>query len=110
VFDDEIVDRGGNYNPSLSRFTAPVAGAYEFTIVFTDELVNNGPEVDLFVNGVVRYSSVAIGYGEAYQSTTATVIDILEAGDYVEWWVGNNNGATIRLAGGRCWFSGKFLG
>lgn len=84
------VNRGGHYNASSYRFTAPVAGAYLFTFSIgradPTSGTNNDRGIRFRVNGTDIYaynpaqnSSVGI-----YHNHSFTVIRELNAGDFVD--------------------------
>jgi hypothetical protein len=109
-FATEELDLGSDYDSATSRFTAPLDGLYEITGVFASTTTTSGPEIELFKNGTILYNNVAIGYTTAYSSFGFTVLVDLVANDYVELYLTNNNGVTTTLSGGRCRFSGKYIG
>ena len=86
IYDNEIFDAGGNYNPTNGRFTAPVDGKYFFYYVFLT-YPDNDPAYKTLgfkVNGTLDY-----GYGFTRKQSSSqnsnqvsTFLD-LSANDYV---------------------------
>jgi hypothetical protein len=93
-------NRGGHYNTSTKRFTAPVAGAYLFQSTLLAESLTNGDNVEpkFLVNGTgvanIGRMSYQAGYtGEGgYMSMTSSIIINLNANDYVT--MGNSQSYT----------------
>ena len=86
IYDNEIFDAGGNYNPTNGRFTAPVDGKYFFYFVFLTYPDNdpNYKTLGFKVNGSLDY-----GYGFTRKQSSSqnsnqvsTFLD-LSANDYV---------------------------
>ena len=93
---NEYIDRGGCYNPSNGRFTAPVAGAYVFnangliypsnTTVITAGWAKNG--------GFLTYCNTQGGEADTnHMNYTNSVVMDLSAGDYVDFWIFSNGAA-----------------
>jgi hypothetical protein len=105
-----LINRGSHYSTANSRFTAPVAGLYSFSFNTAQSTDTNGPEIEIFVNGVISYGNVAIGYNGAFSSFGGSWVLELAANDYVEVFLTNNNGVTTTIDRTRTWFAGFFLG
>lgn len=104
TYETEQVDQLGEYNPTLSRFTASATGFYLISAkaYIVSNIAGNGYEMYAFVNGTERR-----GLGITRASTTGTstlqgdAIIYLSAGDYLEIWVGCDNNLTINYHGSR---------
>jgi hypothetical protein len=105
-----LVNRGSHYSTANSRFTAPAAGLYSFSFSTTQNTTVLGPEIEIFVNGVIEYNNVAIGYTTANRTFGGSWVLDLAANDYVEVFLTNNNGVTTTIDRARTWFAGFFLG
>lgn len=91
ICDSEVLDAGGDYNPTLGRFTAPVGGAYQFNAVFDVTSTPTGLYPMLYVNGSeVRRGNVNNNSGNAGVSA----IIQLSAGDYVEFYGMQQSGVS----------------
>jgi hypothetical protein len=102
---------GGHFNTSNSRFTAPVAGTYYFWLqAATTDATSTGPEIFIIKNGS-SVNNVAISYNSAFYNTFgASYILDLQANDFVQHAVQNNNGTTFTLERGRSRFAGYLIG
>jgi hypothetical protein len=102
---------GGHFNTSNSRFTAPVAGTYYFWLqAATTDATSTGPEIFIIVNGS-SVNNVAISYNSAFYNTFgASYILTLQANDFVQHAVQNNNGSTFTLERSRSRFAGYLIG
>lgn len=110
---------GGHYNTSNGRFTAPIAGVYNFTACVIWESLGNGQAMDdafeIKVNGVTAaysfrraaYIANTTGIG-GYYVDNATVLLNLSAGQYVE--VVNRYNLTIHGNQSYCYFQGYLVG
>ena len=121
VFDSTITNIGSNYNTSNGRFTAPVAGMYQFNMQVLFESLSNGNQCEctMFVNGGgtynfgprVKYQADYTGW-DGYVSLIGTISIYLNASDYVQ--VAQQSGGTRTIYGNATgvWstFSGFLIG
>lgn len=121
VFDSATTNIGSNYNTSNGRFTAPVAGMYQFNMQVLFESLSNGNqcEMQFRVNGSdnmafgprVKYQADYTGWS-GYVSMIGTTSVYLNANDYVQ--VFNISGGTRSVYGSNpaVWsvFSGFLIG
>lgn len=78
-FNVSVFDRQSNYNTSTQRFTAPVAGVYQFNVqVLTITAVN--ASVGFYVNGSERTRR----YMETERGLSLSAVLSLNQSDYVE--------------------------
>ncbi len=103
------MNNGSHYSTATSRFTAPVAGVYLFSVQLVTTTTTAGPQADLWKNGALLYSSIAMGYGNSYHSFSGTVMAYLQAGDYVQVYWNNNNNTSVTLDRARCTFAGHLV-
>ena len=103
--------RSTGYNTSTYRFTAPVSGAY----LLCGRIVNTtsgstGPELFFRVNGSSTLYA-AINYANnSYVTTSGQVVVYLNASDYVEACITNNNSTSFTLDLTRSNFCGFLIG
>lgn len=103
------VNQGGHYSGTLSRFTAPVPGLYEFTVSLVQSTSVTGPIAYLYKNGApLPNAEVVIAYGQFVLATGTRIVQ-LAAGDYVEVYLTNANNTAITVGGWGTAFSGKLL-
>ena len=108
---DSLGVRSTGYNTSTYRFTAPVSGAY----LLCGRIVNTtsgstGPELTFRVNGSSAYYA-AINYANnSYVTTSGQVVVYLNASDYVEACITNNNSTSFTLDLTRSNFCGFLIG
>lgn len=105
------LNRGNCFNSSNYRFTAPVSGVYYFWMQScTTDATSTGPEIYIFKNGS-SYNNVSISYNSAFYNTFGGGYVIsLNANDYVQMSVRNNNGTTFTIERGRSRFAGYLIG
>ena len=104
--------RAAGFDTSTKRFTAPVAGVYAFFHGYTITSAATGPESYLYLNGSSIYRMGAIGYMYSGGYFTATSFEImnLNANDYVDLRVQNNNNVSMTIDLGRSYFGGYLIG
>jgi hypothetical protein len=110
-FTSTRVNRGNHYNTSNGRFTAPIAGVYQFTfsLLWRQSTGNGSGEISIGVNGAnvgnrgLAYSMSLAG-GDYHNQTIARVILNLSAGDYVTGWIHSVGDGTAN------WYFGENLG
>ena len=113
VYNNEIFDKGSNYNPSNGRFTAPVSGTYFFYycfLVYPDN-DNYWKTLGFKINGS---SSYANGFGRGQRGSQesqqiSTYLD-LNANDYVTPFVDISSGTLdFYMTGGHAHFFGYLV-
>jgi hypothetical protein len=110
-FNSVRVNRGGHYNTSNGRFTAPIAGVYEFTfsLLFRQSNETGAGEISIGVNGSnlgprgIAYSSFADS-SNGHAQTLVKVILSLSANDYVTGWIHASGNTDAN------WYFGENLG
>ena len=94
----ELFDNGygGNFNTSNYRFTAPVAGVYQFSNVFNCYSSPSNMFCAIRVNGSTMYigNKRNNNTGNGDQNVTAYCIVQLQKGDYVTAYDNTSNGVT----------------
>jgi hypothetical protein len=118
LFDSELRDVSGNYDPTLSRFTAPATGMYLFSFYATQGTATNQDGVfslGLYKNGTFTFAelgSSAIRTDNAFfPGCAGSGLVRLNAGDYVEVWgvlLGGVGGSMDTSFAG--YFSGQWMG
>jgi len=105
LFDSEVFDPNTVYNPTLSRYVAPVAGYYR---VSSELQVDNNTGtaaameiiLSIYLNGITDFfssgCSVASPPGSRWYPITVGTIQ-LAAGDYIEMWLKANDGVLTGL-------------
>ena len=113
VYNNEIFDKGSNYNPSNGRFTAPVSGTYFFYycfLVYPDN-DNYWKTLGFKINGSDSYNN---GFGRGQRGSQesqqiSTYLD-LSANDYVTPFVDISSGTLdFYMTGGHAHFFGYLV-
>jgi hypothetical protein len=103
-------NRGGHYSTTNSRFTAPIAGVYQFHMSSCITTNSTGPEIWVYKNGSAIQNNFAIGYDALYNTFGGSIILDLSVNDFVEMYIQNNNGVSFTVDRGRSMFSGSLIG
>ena len=87
VFTEVAINRGGHYNSSTCRFTAPVAGIYEFYIQILTGTANTVYRFGFYKNGIAQNPQLRLDCTDNtntdYQTGTMGVYYDLVKGDYI---------------------------
>ena len=104
-------NKSAGWSQANSRFTAPVAGTYEFVLTFALQAgPSTGPAAILYRNGS-SVQEVCIGYySTTYSQCTGNMFIDLNVNDFVEFWISNYNSTSFTLDLNRCHFSGRLIG
>lgn len=107
VFDSEVVDTRGNYNPATGVFTVAVAGTYLFTAIATDGAAAR-IVIRLRVNTATVAEATAIGGVAGDSSAVIPPTPVLcAAGDTVDIYLATG---TTAAGNDKTAFSGFFIG
>ena len=96
TFDSEMFDVGGNYDTSNSRFTAPAAGVYSFSLSFL--VASGNPNLRIYKNGAntnIALIASGISTTDEYSQPSITCTLSLAANDYITVAGGDSSGSTI---------------
>ena len=110
VYNNEIFDRGSNYDPSNGRFTAPVSGRYYFYycyLVYPDN-DNYWKTMGFTINGSSSYAhGFARGDRNSQNSMQVSTFLDLSANDYVQPHIQISSGTLdFYMTGGHAHFYG----
>jgi len=115
TYNTVYVNRGGHFNTSTSRFTAPVTGAYKFQATTIKAGASTGlvGRLVLRLNGSILYGNrhLRLSEGSTYGTNgVATWIVNMNPGDYVnvEMWISGGTGSHSSLE--YTYFSGHLIG
>jgi hypothetical protein len=117
-FSTEVFDNNGNYTPASSRFTAPVAGVYQFSWSVLHRFTTSGARTAIYKNGAKVYDPGNANSSQTYNSVNsettigASYILSLAANDYVEIYgiVGSGIGDLYLSANSHNQFTGFLIG
>jgi hypothetical protein len=117
LLDAKEFDIGSNFNTANGRFTAPVAGTYQFNAIVA---INTTTTNIVYISAEIRKNGSRYlngGWGskasttEAYANNTASFTVYLSAGEYIE--LGTEISASVTLLGSTvngCKLSGFLVG
>ena len=86
LFDVVAINQGSVYNSSNGRFTAPIAGIYEFSYTYLKDDANSVTYVDVFKNGSLHAGPGGRAYDYAanlYSLASMKLLINLAANDYL---------------------------
>lgn len=115
VFNSVRVNRGGHFNTSTGRFTAPTAGIYEFDMYFITGNANDKFRFNFYKNGSNLGKQLRLDTSDTtnsdYEIGSMKIYEELEAGDYVSiyGYSDGGNNAFINPSGSYSFFAGKFI-
>lgn len=114
VFTTATMNTGSAYNTSNGRFTAPIAGVYQFNGMMLCRTNTGAGEMTFLKNGVnVVSRNLAYSYpvgASAHDPVHITMYLSLAAGDYVQINVTQPSGGDWYYGGGLGWFAGRLVG
>lgn len=111
IFDTKEFDTGTNYSTVDGKFTAPIAGFYQFnaSIQATFTAANTGIAISLIKNGtVVKTGSIfVVMYAGVYNDgvNISTILQ-LAAGDYIQVQESASSGKPLVTGAANTWFNG----
>ena len=95
LFNEQRVNTGSSYNSTNGRFTAPVAGRYQFSVDFQCNGQYNQMHLGMYMNGgAIGNIDPWVNYGDSMRGANRSLTINLAAGDYLQAAVhfGNNSG------------------
>lgn len=113
TFASESFDVASNFNTSNGRFTAPVAGVYEFTVNASRRYEDSATDwgVYLRVNGSNVVHHAKTNTAGLYDRVGGTSLHSLNANDYVDvvLWTGSGT-VNLRYSFSSTYFCGRLVG
>jgi len=112
LFDTEAVDRGGNFNTSNSRFTAPVAGDYLIALIVQYTQNVNQCHAGIWKNGGTLGTAFDnwVNWGDDTRAAVMTITIPLAASDYIEPYTYHTQGSNMNLEASRTKMTIRYLG
>lgn len=112
LFDTEAVDRGGNFNTSNSRFTAPVAGDYLIALIVQYTQNVNQCHAGIWKNGGTLGTAFDswVNWGDDTRAAVMTITLPLAVNDYIEPYTYHAQGSNINLEASRTKMTIRYLG
>ena len=107
---------GSNWNATLNRFTAPIAGLYSFTWSMVMAAAGNGVTFRIVQAGgtsTTRYAGTNYSGGDAVSSPTHTIQLLMAVNDTCDLQVGYSKTNSVEgdsTGFGRTWWAGYFIG
>ena len=95
LFNEQRINTGSSYNSTNGRFTAPVAGRYQFSVDFQCNGQYNQMHLGMYMNGgAIGNIDPWVNYGDSMRGANRSLTINLAAGDYLQAAVhfGNNSG------------------
>lgn len=119
ALESEDYDRGSNYNTTNYRFTAPIAGLYQFTLHAYARVQSGGQGDNSYywtarfgINGQTQGVHCIVGYfsdGDEDNTCTVTSTFNLSANDYVEVYL-RGHSSSAEYYRSLCSFEGRLVG
>lgn len=115
VFNSVRVNRGGHFNTATGRFTAPIAGVYEFYMYFITGNASDVYRFNFFKNGVDLGKQLRLDTSDStntdYEIGSMKIYEELAKDDYVSIYglSGAGNNAFINPGGTYSFFAGRFI-
>ncbi len=89
LFNTELFDLGGNYNPATGKFTAPTTGVYQFNVgSYKSEPANSRHAIQVYKNAAFLLTMEYWYNGVTNNNNVrnGSVLLQLNAGDTIEIW------------------------
>jgi hypothetical protein len=106
IFNATLLNSGSHYNTSTGRFTAPIAGVYEFHVSLLTNGGSNRCQAEIRINGSGN-TTMEMGPGYGYQQGGMFLLRSLNANDYAE--VALNSATDGMYGSGYNSFSGRLV-